>query len=190
MPYMAIISFLLTTPVLLVIGREYFSGAWSALKMRTANMYSLITIGTLTAYLYSIYSYTVYFIQTGSLIGVNGMKVPGIYFEVAAFLIMFISLGKYLEARAKGKTSEAIERLIDMTPKMAHIRRHDTVIEISTQEVQKNDIVIIYPGDQIPVDGIICTGYSSINESMLTGESMPVEKVVGSKVFAGTMNGI
>ncbi len=91
MPYMAIISLFLTTPVLFILGHEYFSGAWSALKMRTANMYSLIAIGTLTAYLYSLYSFAVYFIETGSLLGVNGMKVPGIYFEVAAFLVMFVS---------------------------------------------------------------------------------------------------
>lgn len=101
MPYMAIVSLILATPVLFFIGKEYFLGAWSALCMRTANMYSLIAIGTLTAYLYSLYSYAVYFSQTGSLIGVNGMKVPGIYFEVAAFLVAFVSFGKYLEVKAK-----------------------------------------------------------------------------------------
>lgn len=123
MPYMAIVSLVLATPVLFVIGREYFSGAWSALRMKTANMYSLIAIGTLTAYLYSLYSYSVYWTETGSIIGLNGMKVPGIYFEVAAFLVAFVSFGKYLEARAKGATSEAIEKLMDLAPKTARVRR-------------------------------------------------------------------
>lgn len=188
MPYMAIASLLLATPVLFIIGHEYFSGAWSALKMRTANMYSLIAIGTLTAYLYSLYSYVIYFIETGSLIGVNGMKIPGIYFEVAAFLVMFVSFGKYLEAKAKGKTSEAIERLMDMAPKTARVKRNGSVVDISVEQVQGNDIVIVRPGDQIPVDGVILEGHSSIDESMLTGESMPVEKSIGSKVFAATLN--
>ena len=116
------------------------------------------------------------------------MKVPGIYFEVAAFLVMFVSFGKYLEAKAKGRTSEAIERLIDMTPKLTHIRRNESIVEIATSAVRENDRVIVRPGDQIPVDGIMIVGHSSIDESMLTGESMPVDKIVGSKVFGGTLN--
>ena len=123
MPYAAIISLILSTPIVFIIGQEFFSGAWSALRMKTANMYSLIAIGTFTAYAYSLYSYIVYFIQTGSLIGLNSMKISDIYFEVGAFLVVFISLGKYLEARAKGKTSEAIERLMDMAPKTARVKR-------------------------------------------------------------------
>ncbi|HBB26922.1 TPA: cadmium-translocating P-type ATPase, partial [Candidatus Gracilibacteria bacterium] len=188
MPYAAIISLLLATPIVFVIGREFFSGAWSALRMKTANMYSLIAIGTFTAYAYSLYSYIVYFIQTGSLIGLNGMKIPDIYFEVAAFLVAFISLGKYLEARAKGKTSEAIERLMDMAPKTARVKRNGSVIDIAVEEVKQGDIIIVRPGEKIPVDGMITEGYSSIDESMLTGESMPIEKTSGSKVFAGTIN--
>ncbi|HBB27146.1 TPA: hypothetical protein DCZ36_01455, partial [Candidatus Gracilibacteria bacterium] len=188
MPYAAIISLLLATPIVFFIGREFFSGAWSALRMKTANMYSLIAIGTFTAYAYSLYSYVVYFIQTGSLIGLNGMKIPDIYFEVAAFLVAFISLGKYLEARAKGKTSEAIERLMDMAPKTARVKRNGSVMDIAVEEVKQSDIVIVRPGEKIPVDGVIAEGYSSIDESMLTGESMPVEKTSGSKVFAGTIN--
>ena len=188
MPYAAIISLLLATPIVFFIGREFFSGAWSALRMKTANMYSLIAIGTFTAYSYSLYSYIVYFTQTGSLIGINGMKIPDIYLEVAAFLVAFISLGKYLEARAKGKTSEAIERLMDMAPKTARVKRNGSVMDIAVEEVRQGDIIIVRPGEKVPVDGVITEGYSSIDESMLTGESMPIEKTSGSKVFSGTIN--
>ena len=188
MPYAAIISLILATPIIFIIGREFFSGAWSALRMKTANMYSLIAIGTFTAYVYSLYSYIVYFIQTGSLIGLNGMKISDIYFEVGAFLVVFISLGKYLEARAKGKTSEAIKRLMDMAPKTACVKRGKSIVELIVEEVQQGDIIIVRPGEKIPVDGVIIEGYSSIDESMLTGESMPVEKFANAKVYAGTMN--
>jgi cation transport ATPase len=101
MPWTAIISLVLTAPILFIIGADFFKGAWSALKMKTFNMYSLISIGTGVAFLYSIYNLFIFFYQTGSIIGVNGMKVPNIYFEVAGLLIMFVSLGKLLEARAK-----------------------------------------------------------------------------------------
>lgn len=137
MPYAAIISLLLATPIVFFIGREFFSGAWSALRMKTANMYSLIAIGTFTAYAYSLYSYIMYFTQTGSLVGLYGMKIPDIYFEVAAFLVAFISLGKYLEARAKGKTSEAIERLMDMAPKTARVKRNGSIADIAIEEVKR-----------------------------------------------------
>lgn len=188
MPYAAIISLILSTPIVFIIGHEFFSGAWSALRMKTANMYSLIAIGTFTAYAYSLYSYIVYFMQTGSLVGLNGMKISDIYFEVGAFLVVFISLGKYLEARAKGKTSEAIERLMDMAPKTARVKRGESIVELAVEKVQQGDIIIVRPGEKIPVDGVITEGYSSIDESMLTGESMPVEKFANAKVYAGTMN--
>jgi Cu+-exporting ATPase len=145
------------------------------------------------------------------------MKIPDIYFEIGAFLVTFISLGKYLEARAKGKTSEAIQHLMDMSPKTARVRRFISplprgdeggslaqisktppnlplsgegyqFVDISVEEVQIGDIIIVRPGEKIPVDGVITDGYSSIDESMLTGESMPVEKTLGSKVFAATLN--
>ncbi len=188
MPYSALISLILATPVLFIIGREYFAGAWSALKMKTFNMFSLISIGTLVAYLYSLYSYFIYIEETGSIIGLQGMKIPNIYFEVAAFLVTFVTLGKYFEAKAKGKTSEAIEKLMGLTPKTARVKRGNSVLDISIDAVVSGDILVVRPGDQIPVDGEITEGHSSIDESMLTGESMPVEKNTGSKVFAGTMN--
>lgn len=123
MPYTAIISFFLATPVLFIIGRDFYAGAWSALKMKTFNMFSLIAIGTLTAYIFSLYSYGVFIQSTDSIIGLSGMKIPNIYFEVVAFLITFVSLGKYLEAKAKGKTSQAIELLMGLSPKTARVKR-------------------------------------------------------------------
>ena len=156
--------------------------------MKTFNMFSLISIGTLVAYIYSLYSYFVYFSETGSIIGLSGMKIPNIYFEVAAFLVTFVALGKYFEAKAKGKTSEAIEKLMGLAPKTARVKRNGSVMDISIDSVVFGDIIVVRPGDKIPVDGEIVEGHSSIDESMLTGESMPVEKNVGAKVFAGTIN--
>lgn len=116
------------------------------------------------------------------------MKIPNIYFEVAAFLIVFVSLGKYLEAKAKGKASEAIEKLMGLAPKTARIKRGTTIVDIAIEEVVNGDVVIVRPGEKIPVDGEVTDGYSSVDESMLTGESIPVEKNKGAKVYAGTLN--
>lgn len=189
MPYSALISLILTTPILFFIGAEFFAGAWAALKMRTFNMYSLISIGTATAYAYSLYAYATYFRETGSVLGLHGMKVENIYFEVAAFLVVFVTLGKYLEAKAKGKASEAVAKLLDLSVKTARVKRGSEFVEIAVEEVRKGDLVLVRPGESVPVDGTVSSGRSSVDESMLTGESLPVEKSAGSKVFAGTMNG-
>ena len=122
--------------------------------------------------------------QTGSLIGLDGMKVPNIYFEVGALLIMFVTLGKFLEAKAKGKTSEAITKLMDLAPKTARVKHSNgEIMDMPIETVTVNDVIIVRPGERIPVDGIITSGNSSIDESMLTGESMPVEKNTGDNVF-------
>lgn len=189
MPYSALISLILTTPILFFIGAEFFAGAWAALKMRTFNMFSLISIGTATAYAYSLYAYANFFRETGSVLGLHGMKVENIYFEVAAFLVVFVTLGKYLEAKAKGKASEAVAKLMDLSAKTARVKRGSGFVEIAAEEVRKGDVVLVRPGESVPVDGLVLTGRSSVDESMLTGESLPVEKSAGSKVFAGTMNG-
>ncbi|MFZ3231989.1 MAG: heavy metal translocating P-type ATPase [Patescibacteria group bacterium] len=189
MPYSALISLVLATPVVFVIGAEFFAGAWAALKMRTSNMFSLIAIGTSTAYAYSLYAYATYFKETGSLLGLHGMKVPNIYFEVAAFLVVFVTLGKYLEAKAKGRASEAVGKLMDLSAKTARVKRGSEFVEVPAGDVKKGDIVLVRPGESVPVDGLVLSGRSSVDESMLTGESLPVEKAGGSKVFAGTLNG-
>lgn len=189
MPFSALASLVLATPVVFIIGAEFFAGAWSALKMRTSNMFSLIAIGTATAYFYSLYAYVTYFQETGSILGLHGMKVPNIYFEVAAFLVVFVTLGKYLEAKAKGKASEAIGKLLGLQSKTARVKRGSEFVEVSVDDVRQGDTVLVRPGESVPVDGAVLSGHSSIDESMLTGESLPVEKNAGSKVFAGTMNG-
>ncbi|AHB41712.1 hypothetical protein P148_SR1C00001G0924 [candidate division SR1 bacterium RAAC1_SR1_1] len=188
MPWAAIISLICTTPILFFIGADFFKGARSALKMKTFNMYSLIAIGTGVAYLYSVYQLGTFFYQTQSILGLNGMMVPNIYFEVAGLLIMFVLLGKYLEAKAKGSTSQAIAKLIGLAPKTAKVKRGDTFIDVAIDQVKKGDIILVKPGEKIPTDGILISGHSSIDESMLTGESIPVEKERGSKVFGGTIN--
>lgn len=189
MPYSAILSLVLATPVVFVIGAEFFAGAWAALRMRTFNMFSLIAIGTLTAYAYSLYAYATYFKETGSILGLHGMKVGDIYFEVAAFLVVFVTLGKYLEAKAKGKASEAVGKLMDLSAKTARVKRGSEFVEVAVEDVKKGDTVLVRPGESVPVDGTVVSGRSSVDESMLTGESLPVEKSAGNKVFAGTMNG-
>lgn len=188
MPYMALISFILTTPVLFFIWKDFFAWAWSALKMKTFNMFSLISIWTITAYIYSIYSYVNYINETWSIFWLNGMKIPNIYFEVAAFLITFVALWKFLEAKAKWKTSEAIEKLMWLAPKTARIKKWDNIIDIAIEDVENWHIIIVRPWEKIPVDWEIISWYSSIDESMLTWESIPVEKNIWSKVFAWTIN--
>lgn len=188
MPYAGVVSLILSTPVLFYVGSNFFTGFWSALKMRTFSMDSLIAIGTGTAYLYSIFEFFKYFFETGSLIGLNGTKIPDLYFEVAAFLITFVSLGKWLEAQAKGKTSQAIEKLMGLAPKTARVLKNGQPIDIPIDQVVVGDIVVVRPGERIPVDGDIVSGYSAVDESILTGESLPMEKQVGSKVYTATIN--
>ncbi|MDD3263188.1 MAG: heavy metal translocating P-type ATPase [Candidatus Absconditabacteria bacterium] len=188
MPWAALISFVCTTPILFIIGSDFFKGARSALKMKTFNMYSLIAIGTGVAYIYSLYHLAIFIYEKQSIIGLDGMMIPGIYFEVAGLLIMFVVLGKYLEAKAKGSTSQAIAKLMNLAPKTARIKQNDLFKEIPIEQVKKGDIILVKPGEKVPVDGILILGHSSIDESMLTGESLPVEKTIDSKIFGGTIN--
>jgi len=186
-PYFGIISFILTIPVQFIIGAGFYRGLVSALKMKTFNMDSLIAIGTSTAFFYSAINFILYFIKTGSLIGLES-KIPDLYFETAAFLITFVILGKWLEIRTKGKTSEAIKKLMGLAAKTAKVIRNSVTQDIAIDEVIHGDIVVVRPGEKIPVDGKIIRGSSAVDESMLTGESLPVEKKVGDLVIGGTVN--
>ncbi len=187
-PYFGIVSLILATPIQFIIGRGFYKGAWSGMKMRTFNMDSLIAIGTSTAFLYSLVYYLKYAITNGSLIGLGGMKIPELYFETAAFLITFVILGKWLEARAKTKTSDAIKKLMGLQAKTARVIRNGSTTDISVDEVVQGDIILMRPGEKVPVDGKITKGASAIDESMITGESMPVEKQVGDQVVGATIN--
>lgn len=188
LPYIGIISLLLTTPVQFWIGAGFYKSMWAALRMRTFNMDSLIAIGTSTAYFYSLINLINYFLINRSLIGLNGLKIPELYFETSAFLITFVLLGKWLEKRAKGQTSDAIKKLMGLQPKTARVIRSGDTMDIPIADVIVGDIVLVRPGEKIPVDGKIIKGISSIDESMVTGESIPVEKTVGDTVIGATIN--
>ncbi|MFA6973313.1 MAG: heavy metal translocating P-type ATPase [Parcubacteria group bacterium] len=187
-PYIGVFSLLLTIPVQFIIGAGFYKGMWSSLKMKTFNMDSLIAIGTSTAFFYSLYNYVTYVIANNSLIGVGGMKIPDLYFETAAYLITFVILGKWLEIRTKGKTSDAIKKLMGLQAKTARVVRNGQTLDIAIDDVTHGDIVVVRPGEKVPVDGKIIKGSSAVDESMITGESIPVEKSVGSNVVGGTIN--
>jgi len=174
-PYKNEILFLLATPVQFIVGWSIYKSAIGALKNKSANMDTLIALGTSAAYFYSLY--VISFTHSNEQ-----------YFEAAAVLITFVILGRYLEALAKGKTSEAIKKLMNLSPKIAAVIRNGKEIKIPVDEVAVGDIVVVRPGEKIPVDGVILEGNSSIDESMITGESMPVEKNKGDKVIGATIN--
>ncbi|MBI4268325.1 copper-translocating P-type ATPase [Candidatus Uhrbacteria bacterium] len=188
LPFVGIISFILATPVQFILGLGFYQGTWSSLRMRMFNMDSLIAIGTSAAYFYSIANLIRYWIETGSVIGIAGAKIPDLYFETAAFLITFVILGKWLEAKAKGETSEAIKKLMGLQPKVAHRVRDGGVADVPIEEVVSGDILLVKPGEKVPVDGMITKGASSVDESMLTGESIPVDKKEGDTVIGATIN--
>ena len=186
-PYFAIISLILASPVQFLAGAGFYKGMWSALRMKTFNMDSLIAIGTSTAYVYSLANFFTYAIRNVSVIGLSG-KIPEIYFETAAFLITFVLLGKLLETRAKAKTSDAIKRLMGLQAKTARVIRNGATQDIAIDEVIVDDIVMVRPGEKVPVDGVIEKGSSAVDESMITGESLPVEKRAGDQVTGATIN--
>ncbi len=179
---LAFAQFVITTPIML-LGYEFFTkGFKSVVKAKTANMDTLIAIGTGAAYLYSV---------TAAILLLSGNPAFGpedMYFEVAGLLIAFILLGRYLEAVAKGKTSEAIKKLMSLQATTAVVIRNGEEVEVSVEDVVVGDLVVVKPGQKIPVDGTVVNGHSYVDESMISGESMPVEKKPGSKVIGATIN--
>ncbi len=184
MPFMGITSLLLATPVQCWLGARFYKGFWSSVKMGTFGMDSLIAIGTTAAYAYSLFNFVAHVVSTGTVLG----TMHELYFETSALLITFVLLGKWMETRAKSATSEAIQRLMGLQAKTARVLRNGTVAEVPMEAVIVGDIVIVRPGESIPVDGTVTKGLTSVDESMLTGESMPVEKKEGDRVFGATMN--
>jgi Cu+-exporting ATPase len=172
----------LATPVQFWAGLRFYRGAWGALKHRTSDMNTLIAVGTSVAYVYSVIAV----IAPGLF--ATGILAPNLYFDTSAAIIALILLGRFLEARARGQTSEAIKKLINMQPKTALVVREGEQREIPVEEVQVGDLILVRPGERVPVDGIVHGGYSSIDESMITGESIPVEKKVGDDVIGATIN--
>ncbi len=176
------VLFLLATPVQFWAGARFYRAALAALRHGSTNMNTLVVVGTSAAYIYSVVA--TFFPR---LFEVGGLK-PHVYFDTSSVIITLILFGRLLEARAKGRTSEAIRRLIGLQAKTAKVQRNGTVEEVPIEEVVVGDIVIVSPGERIPVDGIVVDGFSSVDESMLTGESVPVEKSTGELVFGGTVN--
>jgi len=172
----------LATPVQFWAGLRFYRGAWGALKHRTSDMNTLIAVGTSVAYFYSMIAV----ISPGLF--ATGVLEPHLYFHTSAAIITLILLGRFLEARARGQTSEAIKKLIGMQPKTALVIREGEQREIPVEEVQVGDLILVRPGERVPVDGIVRQGYSSVDESMITGESIPVEKKVGDEVVGATIN--
>ncbi|TET16541.1 MAG: copper-translocating P-type ATPase, partial [Dehalococcoidia bacterium] len=172
----------LATPVQFWAGWQFYQGTWGALKHKTANMFTLIAVGTSAAYFYSVAA-----ILFPGFFAAGGREA-NVYFDTAAIIIALILLGRFLEARAKGQTSEAIKKLIGMQAKTARVVRQGQELDIPIEEVVVGDIIIVRPGEKVPVDGIVKEGRSSIDESMITGESMPVEKGAGDEVIGATIN--
>ena len=176
------IQFLLATPVQFWVGWQFYIGFWKATKHKTSDMNTLIAVGTSAAYLYSL---IVTFVP--HLIMVRGFMMD-VYFDTSAAIIVLILLGRFLEARAKGRTSEAIKKLIGLQPKIARVVRNGNEMDIPAEEVIPGDLVVVRPGERVPVDGIVREGYSSVDESMVTGESLPVEKGADDIVIGATIN--
>lgn len=167
-------QFALATPVQFVAGWQFYTGALAALRARSPNMDVLVALGTTAAYGFSVYQT---FVGRGH-----------VYYESSAVVITLVLLGRLLEARAKGRTSEAIRKLMGLAPRIAHVVRGGKEVDVPTDEVRVGDVVVVKPGERIPVDGVILEGTSVVDESMLTGESIPVEKGPGDEVTGATVN--
>nr|WP_259658886.1 heavy metal translocating P-type ATPase [Burkholderia pseudomallei] len=174
--------FLLVTPVQFIGGWSFYRGAWNAIRTRNINMDFLIALGTSVAYFYSV---VVLFFPSWLPVKVAERDV---YFEVSAVIIAFVLLGKYMEEIIKKKSSAAVRRLLDLKPAVAHVIRDGNEVEIPAENIMVSEFVVVRPGEKIPTDGTVTEGRSSVDESMLTGESMPVDKVPGAAVIGGTLN--
>ncbi|VTS70029.1 heavy metal translocating P-type ATPase [Streptococcus australis] len=166
-------TFLATTPIMLVAGGPYIQSAWASFKKHNANMDTLVALGTLVAYLYSLVA-----LFTG---------LP-VYFESAGFILFFVLLGAVFEEKMRKNTSQAVEKLLDLQAKTAEVLREDSYVQVPLDQVQVGDLIRVRPGEKIAVDGVVVEGVSSIDESMVTGESLPVDKTVGDTVIGSTIN--
>ena len=176
----ALIQLALTIPVM-VMGKPFFTVGFKTLAKRHPNMDSLVALGTSAAFFYSLFA-------TIMIFSGNESYAQDLYYESAAVILTLITLGKYFEALSKGKTSEAIKKLMGLAPKTATVVRDGAEVEISVDEVEVGDIIIVKPGEKIPVDGVVTEGKTSVDEAMLTGESIPVEKTQGSNVIGASIN--
>lgn len=181
---MGLIQLLLTIAVMIINGK-FFTSGFSALARRAPNMDSLIALGSSAAFIYSTY---MLFVMTASDAETAMHHLHGLYFESAAMILALITVGKTLEARSKGKTTSALKALINLAPKTANVIRDGKEVKIKADELKVGDIFVVYPGENIPCDGVVEEGSSAVNESALTGESIPVDKTVGDSISAATLN--
>jgi Cu+-exporting ATPase len=183
---------ILAAPIQFWAGARFYRGAWGALKHRTSNMNTLVAVGTSTAFFYSAAATFFRPVFEGSVVfdagGISG-HATGTYFDVSTAIIGLILMGRWLEARARGRTSDAIRKLIGLAPSSARVERDGEIVELPVSEIAVGDLVVLRPGERVPVDGLVESGSGEIDESMLTGESVPVEKSGGDTVYAGTVNG-
>ncbi|NDI37203.1 heavy metal translocating P-type ATPase [Chengkuizengella sediminis] len=175
-------QFALATPVQFIIGKHFYIGAYKALRNKSANMDVLVSLGTSAAYFYSLYLTIEWSLM------VEKVHTPALYYETSAVLITLIILGKLFEALAKGRSSEAIKSLMGLQAKTALVIRNGVEMNIPVEEVSVGEVLIVKPGEKVPVDGKVVDGHSTIDESMLTGESIPIEKKIGDNVIGATMN--
>ncbi|MBN2686984.1 MAG: copper ion binding protein, partial [Deltaproteobacteria bacterium] len=180
--YMLFILLVLSTPAVFWVGSRFFIGAIKAARQKTSDMNTLVAIGSLSAYLYSAFATLRpdFFVSAGIM--------PHVYFDGAAMIVALVLLGRLLEAVARGQTSQAVKKLIRLKPKTAHIMQEDVEKDIPVEDIMPGDIIRVRPGETIPTDGIIVRGASTVDEAMLSGESIPVEKSTDGTVFAGTIN--
>lgn len=184
----AVTQLVLVIPVL-VVNKKYFVGGFKSLFKGSPNMDSLIAIGSGAAFIYGVYAIgkIIYGVRIGD-VGIAHAYAMDLYFESAAMILTFITMGKFMEARGKGRTTDTIAKLIDLTPKTALVERDGKEIVLPLEQVQVGDVVIVKSGDSIPVDGVIISGSGSVDESAITGESLPVDKLEGSAVIGATIN--
>lgn len=176
------VQLVLSTPVMVWCGQSFFTGAWKALKRHAADMNTLVALGTGTAYLYSLF--VTLFPQ---VIRAQGLE-PAVYYEAAVVIITLILLGRFLESRARGQTSAAIRQLMGLQAKTARVVRQGQELDIPIQEVGVGDVIVVRPGEKIPVDGVVLEGRSAVDESMVTGEPLPNTKEAGDEVIGATIN--
>ena len=187
-PGMEWVQLLLTLPVIFYGGSQFYRSAWAAARHLTADMNTLIAVGTGSAFLYSLAATVASALITGTQAPPSTGMHPPVYFETAAMIITLILLGRMLEARARGRTSSAMLSLLKLQSKTARVVRDGSEIDIPAGQVVSGDVVVVRPGERIPVDGVVIEGQSSVDESMLTGESLPVEKAASDQVFGATLN--
>jgi len=179
---LAIVQFLLATPIQFYVGARFYRGAWVVARHGSTDMNTLVALGTSVAYLYSAIAAFL-----PSLVSAEGLVVH-LYFETSAAIIVLVLLGRYFESRARGKTSDAVKKLIGLAPKTARVVRGGAEVDVPLESVVVGERVVVRPGEKVPVDGTVAEGRSAVDESMLTGEPIPVEKVPGSAVTGGTMS--